>query len=277
MKKIYLFLIAFVISIYILNSCKPKPIEPAGPISKETFTVTPTSTLMVDFSQTPTNTYTVTTDVSATSTSTPKDTYTFTSTHTATERDTETPTSTATERNTETPTYTETERDTITPTYTETFTTVNTLTPTITPTVTSTCQIYYKDLDGDGYGVSNEYMCLTSPSGPYNAILSGDCDDSNAQIYPGNTEKCNGFDDNCDGLVDGENSQGCLTYFRDYDLDGYGILNDSKCLCSPYGHYLASQAGDCNDSNAQIYPGNTEKCNGIDDNCDGLVDNNCTP
>ena len=29
---------------------------------------------------------------------------------------------------------------------------------------------------------------------------------------------------------------------------------------------------DCNDSNAAVYPGAAEICNGVDDNCNGLVD-----
>ena len=32
--------------------------------------------------------------------------------------------------------------------------------------------------------------------------------------------------------------------------------------------------GDCDDANADVRPGRTEECNGIDDNCNGLIDEN---
>jgi hypothetical protein len=73
-----------------------------------------------------------------------------------------------------------------------------TLNLTITPSTA-----YYKDADGDGYGVASSilYSCNGAPSGY--AALPGDCDNDNSAIHPGATEICgNGIDDNCDGNID---------------------------------------------------------------------------
>ena len=53
------------------------------------------------------------------------------------------------------------------------------------------------------------------------------------------------------------------------DQDGDGYVPNNAC---GYG-----TQGDCNDNNAAIHPGAAEICNGIDDDCDGLIDENCIP
>jgi hypothetical protein len=54
----------------------------------------------------------------------------------------------------------------------------------------------------------------------------------------------------------------------DNDGDGYGIEGFNQgCLYTGI---------DCNDSNANVHPFATEICNGIDDNCNGLIDETCS-
>ncbi len=61
---------------------------------------------------------------------------------------------------------------------------------------------YYRDADGDGYGdplvVINEF----SPPDGY-VVNNLDCNDDNGAVHPGVPEICNGIDDDCDGLIDG--------------------------------------------------------------------------
>lgn len=85
-------------------------------------------------------------------------------------------------------------------------------------------------------------------------------------------ESCNGIDDDCDGTTDPENATGCQTYYFDGDGDTHGIVTASKCLCAPEGDYSAQTALDCDDASDAVNPDATEACNGIDDNCDGDVD-----
>lgn len=78
------------------------------------------------------------------------------------------------------------------------------------------------DLDGDG------------------ASCAVDCDDDNEAVKPGNTELCDGLDNNCDGAEDeGVNEDG------------------DPALC----------INDCNDRNEHMYPGNREICDMFDNDC----------
>ncbi|GMV39333.1 MAG: hypothetical protein AMXMBFR64_10490 [Myxococcales bacterium] len=85
-------------------------------------------------------------------------------------------------------------------------------------------------------------------------------------------ETCDGKDNDCDGAVDEEGSQGCTTYYADMDGDGFGVVGGAKCLCGPSGVNTATKAGDCNDMQPTVNPGAAEKCNGVDDNCNGQAD-----
>ena len=132
---------------------------------------------------------------------------------------------------------------------------------------------WYRDADGDGYG--NSAVSQTSCVQPYGYVLNNtDCNDNNANVHPGATEVCNGVDDDCDGQTD-EGFQ--TSFYRDLDGDGYGsIASGSIQACTAPAGYVANN-NDCNDGNASVHPGSPEICgNGIDDNCNGIVDENCS-
>ncbi len=108
-------------------------------------------------------------------------------------------------------------------------------------------------------------------------------------------EICDGLDNNCDGTTDegfpDTNNDGikdclvsdkdgddildfednCPTIFNanqaDFDLDGKGDACDLDD-----DNDLSADVTDCKPLDPKIYPGNDELCNGIDDDCDLLVD-----
>ena len=128
------------------------------------------------------------------------------------------------------------------------------------------------DVDGDGYcaidkGVVGAPKVCTKGG--------GDCDDANKTKNPGSSEICDGKDNNCDGVIDPENSAGCTKWYYDGDVDGYGVQNSSKCLCKKTGLYSTQTYGDCDDNCQDCKPMGTETCDDKDNNCNGAVDEGC--
>ena len=100
---------------------------------------------------------------------------------------------------------------------------------------------------------------------------SNDCDDSNPDIHPYALEICDGIDNNCDGLIDDSRASGARTWYADLDRDGYGDDGLTTVACEqPEGY--APNKWDCNESNEFVNPGAEELCDGIDNDCDGEVD-----
>lgn len=130
---------------------------------------------------------------------------------------------------------------------------------------------YYRDADGDTYG--NAAISTLSCTVPIGYVLNNtDCNDNDAAIHPGAVEICDGKDNNCNGQID----EGVkTTYYRDADGDTYGNAAITIQACSLPAGYVTNNT-DCNDNNSAVNPGATEICgNGIDDNCNGQIDENC--
>ena len=131
-------------------------------------------------------------------------------------------------------------------------------------------QIWHQDSDGDGFGDPQTQRETCAPE--ENEVLDGtDCDDTDSAQHPEADEVCNGEDDNCDTVVDEDTAVDAQTWYEDSDIDSFGDLESSIKSCTqPEGFILDNT--DCDDSDTEQYPGADEVCNGEDDNCDTVVD-----
>jgi hypothetical protein len=129
--------------------------------------------------------------------------------------------------------------------------------------------VWYADADTDGYGdpATAESAC-DAPAG-YVADAS-DCDDGRKLTNPGATEYCNTEDDDCNGVVD-DAAADARTYWADADGDTYGDASVSTSACATPAGYVRDD-DDCDDTEATVHPAGTEVCDGLDNNCDGVVD-----
>ena len=103
----------------------------------------------------------------------------------------------------------------------------------------------------------------------YSAKL--DCDDLDPSRNPDATELCDGVDNDCDGVTDEDDAADAELWHLDQDGDGFGDAASSRWACElPKGY--AADSTDCDDLEPSKNPGATELCDGLDNDCDGVTD-----
>ena len=104
------------------------------------------------------------------------------------------------------------------------------------------------DADADGDGVDSV------------ECGGNDCDDNDPNRFPGNAEVCDaaGHDEDCDPTTLGP------------DLDGDGYTSIDCCNLDEVGTLICG--ADCEDTEPFIGPDGIEACDGVDNDCDGLID-----
>jgi hypothetical protein len=134
-------------------------------------------------------------------------------------------------------------------------------------------ELCYVDADSDGYRPdSGETVASTSIECAGDGVVgadggTGDCDDEDPDINPGEAERYgDGVDSDCDGVE--------LCY-ADLDGDGYRtaeLVQSTDLDCDDPGEAMAdAPLVDCDDMLAGVNPGATEiDGDGIDQDCDGL-------
>jgi MYXO-CTERM domain-containing protein len=112
------------------------------------------------------------------------------------------------------------------------------------------------DRDGDGYGDPSEVVVSVCVPPDGYASNSADCDDQNAAVHPDAVELCGDeVDQNCNGLPD--------------DTGLTCRVGSGACLVQ--GTLKCPSGGTAQCDTAQLEP-TAETCNGVDDDCDGQID-----
>ncbi|MCB2195746.1 MAG: hypothetical protein KQH79_07790 [Bacteroidetes bacterium] len=130
-------------------------------------------------------------------------------------------------------------------------------------------QTWYLDSDNDGYGNAENYIVSCNAGEGY-VTNSDDCDDENESINPSVDEYCDGMDNDCNGVID-DNPVDITTWYLDSDEDGYGNPDQIILACSQPEGYV-SISNDCDDTNMNVNPDQDEFCDDIDNNCNGIID-----
>jgi hypothetical protein len=130
-------------------------------------------------------------------------------------------------------------------------------------------QSWFADRDGDGFGDPDTTLedCDLPEQGVSNDT---DCDDTRADVFPHAEEFCDGLDSDCDATVD-EHASDARLWYLDHDGDGFGNTAYPWTDCDG-GDTWVTDPGDCDDDNETVNALADELCDGIDNDCDGAID-----
>jgi hypothetical protein len=132
--------------------------------------------------------------------------------------------------------------------------------------------------------------CCSAPGATLDADQDGviacqDCRDDDPATWPGAPERCDGVDNDCDGLAIGEGDADQDGAFTCADCDDHDPARrpgaPERCNqldddCDGVGEVDgdgdgALRCADCDDLDPLRRPGASERCNGLDDDCDGAL------
>jgi Olfactomedin-like domain/Putative metal-binding motif len=129
---------------------------------------------------------------------------------------------------------------------------------------------WHPDADADGYGsAADTVMACAQPAD--HSEDDRDCDDTNSDIHPDALEVCDDVDNDCDGDIDSDATD-ALTWYNDTDGDGFGDDDSATLSCDAPSARATLIGGDCDDGHSAEHPDAGERCDDVDNDCDGDID-----
>ena len=99
------------------------------------------------------------------------------------------------------------------------------------------------------------------------------CTTKNSATTPDPAEPELGIVEDSGSTLDCESGESVTAYI-DTDEDGYGRAYTATEMCLPLEEGYVTQYGDCRDHYPNVYPGAPEYCDGLDNDCNGVTDDN---
>ncbi|HMV69407.1 MAG TPA: putative metal-binding motif-containing protein, partial [Myxococcota bacterium] len=129
----------------------------------------------------------------------------------------------------------------------------------------------YLDADHDGWASAGPPLASCRAVAGASPTPGGDCRDDRRDVYPGAPELCDGVDNNCDSQAD-EGTDAAPSCWFDADQDGWGDDGTEFGSCDCLRDRGVPRGGDCDAFVRGINPGAVDVCNGVDDDCTGVAD-----
>jgi len=140
----------------------------------------------------------------------------------------------------------------------------------------SVCTSLGAGLSCEQYNLDGDLYLAEDPAPPDGCFgLRGDCDDTDPTVYPGAPEICDGKDNNCNGEIDeGLENVPCTKQL--------GVCAGATTSCEDADLVSCTEPGSDGksiyerhaESKGEVYS-EVELCDGVDNNCDGVVDEGC--